>query len=345
MKQVRVAINGFGRIGRTFFRLAKERPEIEIVAINDLGNVENLAYLLKYDTVYGVQPYSVEAKMDGDKHALVVDGKEISVLSEKDPSVLPWGDMNIDIVVESTGVFNKYEDAEMHVKAGAQRVVISAPAKSDPQGEQHATVLVGVNEEALKTCVVSSNASCTTNAGSPLVNILDETIGIEKALLNTVHSYTATQSIVDGPVKGSDFRKGRAAAQNIIPSTTGAAIATTKVMTQLDGKFDGIAMRVPTVVGSIADITFIAKRDTSVEEVNDILRKAAGDDRWKGIFATTDEQVVSSDIVGNTHASIADLSFTKVVGGNLVKVLGWYDNETGYTNALVEHVIRAGAHL
>lgn len=341
----KVAINGFGRIGRAFFRLAWEKPEVEIAAINDLGNVENLAYLLKYDSAYGVQSYNIEAKMDGDKHALVVDGKEIPVFSEKDPKALPWGDLGIDVVVESTGVFNKFEDAEQHVTAGAKRVVISAPAKSEPQGEQHATVLMGVNDHLLEKCIVSSNASCTTNAGSPLMTILDEGIGVEKALLNTVHSYTATQSIVDGPVKGDDFRRGRAAAHNIIPSTTGAAIATTKALPQLENKFDGIAMRVPTIVGSVADITFLAKRDTSVEEVNDILTKASQEDRWKGIFTVTTDQVVSGDIVGNQHASIADLSFTKVVDGNLVKVLGWYDNETGYTSALVEHVIRTSKHI
>lgn len=345
MRKVRVAINGFGRIGRAFFRLAKENENLEVIAINDLGNVENLAYLLKYDTAYGVQSYDVKAKMDGDDHSIEVDGSSVKVFSEKDPSALPWGDLDIDVVVESTGVFRKYEDARMHIKAGAKKVVISAPAKGEPTQDDEATILVGVNDEKLKTCVITSNASCTTNAGSPLINILDEKIGIEKALLNTTHGYTASQSLVDGPVKGDDFRKGRAAAQNIIPSTTGAAIATTKVVTQLDGKFDGIAMRVPVVAGSVADITFIAKRNTTVEEVNEILKEASREDRWKGIFTVTEDQIVSSDILGNTHASIADLSFTRVVDGNLVKVLGWYDNEMGYTNSLVEHVIRTGQHV
>jgi glyceraldehyde 3-phosphate dehydrogenase len=337
MKQLNIAINGFGRIGRAFFKLAMHRDEINVVAINDLGDIENLAYLLKYDTVYGRYPGTVEVK-DGQ---LVVDGHEIKVLSERDPSALPWKEMEIDVAVESTGVFRKFEDAEMHIKAGARKVVISAPAKSDPRDETEATILVGVNDEKLKTCKITSNASCTTNAGSPLMAILDEEIGIEKALLNTVHGYTATQSIVDSP-NAKDFRKGRAAAQNIIPSTTGAAIATTKALPQLENKFDGIAMRVPVIVGSIADITFIAKKDTSVEEVNAVLKKAAESDRWKGIFGIVEDPVVSQDIVGGTNAATADLSFTKVVDGNLVKVLSWYDNEVGYTNALVEHVVRTG---
>lgn len=343
MEKINVAINGFGRIGRAFFRLSWDRKETHIVAINDLGNVENLAYLLKYDSAYGVSDLEVSTESVGDKHYLVVNGEKIPVFSEKDPSALPWGKMDVDVVVESTGVFRKFEEARMHIEAGAKKVVISAPAKSDA-GENEATVLMGVNDSELKTCDITSNASCTTNAGSPLVSILDEALGIEKALLNTVHGYTASQSLVDGPTRGSDFRRGRAAAVNIIPSTTGAAIATTKVMTGLEGKFDGIALRVPVIVGSIADITFISKTDTTVEEVNGVLRKASKAKRWKGLFAVTEDQIVSSDIVGNTHASIADLSFTRVVGGNLVKVLAWYDNETGYTNALVEHVIETGRH-
>lgn len=338
---VKVAINGFGRIGRAFYRLSKERDDVVVIAINDLGSVENLAYLLQYDTAYGKAPYDVSVSNGN----LLVDGKEIQVVSERDPANLPWGKLGVDVVVESTGVFNKFEDAEVHVtKAGAKKVVISAPAKSEPQNDTHATVLMGVNDEQLKTCVVTSNASCTTNAGSPLMTILDEAIGIEKALLNTVHAYTATQSIVDSPSKG-DFRKGRAAAMNIIPSTTGAAIATTKVLPQLENKFDGIALRVPVVAGSIADITFIAKKNTTVEAVNAALKEAAQQDRWKGIFAVNEDPIVSRDILGNTHAAIADLSFTKVVDGNLVKVLSWYDNEMGYTGSLVEHVVRTGSHL
>lgn len=337
--KIRVAINGFGRIGRAFFKLATQHPnEIEIVAINDLGDIENLAYLLKYDSVYGRAPFEVSVS----EKVLLIDGKEVAVLAEKEPKKLPWKKMKIDVVVESTGFFTKYEDARGHIKAGARKVVISAPAKSEPKDASEATVLMGINDNALSLCEISSNASCTTNAGSPLMAILDEAIGIEKAVLNTVHGYTATQSLVDSP-STKDFRKGRAAAQNIIPSTTGAAIATTKALPQLEGKFDGIALRVPVIVGSIADITFVAKRKTTVEEVNEILRKASEETRWKGIFSVVDDPVVSQDIVGNTHAAVADLSFTKVVDGDLVKVLSWYDNEIGYTNALVQHVIKTGS--
>lgn len=327
MKKIRVAINGFGRIGRAFYKVAKERPEIELVAVNDLTSLENVSYLLKYDTVYGMS-----------KHTL--DG--VTYISEKDPTKLPWAKLDIDIVVESTGLFTSSDKAQAHIVAGAKRVVVTAPIKDDPmsviKGE---TVLMGMNEDKLSTCQISSNASCTTNAGSPLIAILDEAIGVEKALLNTVHAYTASQSIVDGPAK-KDLREGRAAAQNIVPSSTGAAIAVTKVATQLAGKFDGISIRVPVVAGSIVDVTFISKKNTTAEEVNEILKKAASDPRWKGIFTVTEEDLVSSDIVGNPHASISDLAFTRVVDGNLVKVLAWYDNEMGYTHTLVEHVIKAG---
>ena len=341
MKKTRVAINGFGRIGRAFFKVANDREEIEIIAINDLGDLENAAYLLKYDSVYGKSDLDISTN-DG---MLVVNGKEIKFLSEREPSNLPWGDLNIDIVLESTGVFAGYEKSKVHLDAGARRVVISAPVKdTPPEGVEGATVLVGVNEDKLQTCDISSNASCTTNAGSPIISILNESIGIEKALLNTVHGYTATQSLVDSPNK-KDFRKGRAAAVNIIPSTTGAAIATTKAIPELEGVFDGIAVRVPVVTGSIVDITFIAKRDTTVEEVNEILKNAAGEDRWKSVLSVNEEPIVSSDIVGDSHASIVDLGFTRVVGGNLVKVLSWYDNEMGYTYALVEHVLRSGSHI
>jgi glyceraldehyde 3-phosphate dehydrogenase len=338
---IKVAINGFGRIGRAFFRLTQEHKEIHIVAVNDLGDVKNLAYLLAYDSVYGKN----KAVISSNEGALVVNGKEVPFLSEKDPLKLPWKKLGVDVVLESTGVFASYEKAKVHLDAGAKRVVISAPVEdTPPPGVNGATVLIGVNEEQFKTCDISSNASCTTNAGSPLIAILHEAIGIEKALLNTVHGYTASQSLVDSPVRGSDYRRGRAAAHNIIPSTTGAATAVTKAFTELDGLFDGIAMRVPVVAGSIADITFLAKRDTTVEEVNDVLRAAAKTDRWKKVFAVTDEQLVSSDILGEPHASIADLSFTRVVGGNLVKVLAWYDNELGYTNSLVEHVVATGRY-
>ncbi len=339
---VRVAINGFGRIGRTFMRSAFGHPDFEIVAVNDLGSLENLAYLLKYDSVYGRAPFPVEVQ----GNELLVGGKKVSFVQEREPEKLPWGAMNIDIVVESTGFFTSYEGSKKHLTAGAKRVVISAPASGDPAavGVQGGTVLMGVNDSLLQTCQISSNASCTTNATSPLIAILKDTIGIEKAVLNTVHAYTASQSLVDGPAK-KDFRSGRAAALNIIPSSTGAAQATTKAHTELDKKFDGIAMRVPVPVGSIVDVTFIAKRDTSAEEINSILEKAAKEPKWKHIFAATNEPIVSSDIIGSRVGSIADLSFTRVVGGNLVKVLAWYDNETSYTQTLVEHVAASARFL
>jgi len=335
---VRVGINGFGRIGRAFFRAAWSDPEVEIVGVNDLGDAQNLAYLLKYDTVYRTLPAEVKAG----NGQLIVGGKQMYFGSEKDPTKLPWGSLSVSVAVESTGVFESYEKASAHLTAGAKRVVITAPVKED--SSLGATVLVGVNEEKLATCQISSNASCTTNAGSPLIAILDEKIGIERALLNTVHSYTATQSIVDSPVKGSDYRRGRAAAQNIVPSSTGAAIAVTKAYESLAGKFDGISIRVPTPAGSIVDITFVAKRDTTAEEVNAILTEAAGADRWKGIFKVTNEQLVSSDIIGTTEASVADLAMTRVTG-NLVKVLAWYDNEMGYVHTLLRHVKAAGKHV
>ncbi|MEK9177737.1 MAG: type I glyceraldehyde-3-phosphate dehydrogenase [Patescibacteria group bacterium] len=340
MKKIRVAINGFGRIGRAFLKVARERQEIEIVAVNDIGDIKNFAYLLKYDTAYGVSPFDVS--VNEKTSSLVVDGVEILFLSEKDPAKLPWKKLDIDIVVESTGLFTSSEKAQAHIDAGAKRVVITAPIKDKPDSTiKGVTVLMALNEDKLEGCQISSNASCTTNAGSPLMAILDETIGIEKALLNTVHGYTASQSLIDGPAK-KDLREGRAAAQNIVPSSTGAAIAVTKALPQLEGKFDGISIRVPVVVGSIVDVTFISKKNTTIEEVNSILKKAANEARWRNIFTVTEEPLVSHDIIGNRHASIADLAFTRVVDGNLVKVLAWYDNEIGYTYTLVEHVIKAG---
>ena len=330
---IRVAINGFGRIGRAFARLSHGR-DIEIVAVNDLGSLENLAYLLTYDTVYGRAPFSVSYHGE----TLLIDGKGVKFFSEKDPANLPWKDLNIDVVIESTGFFTDYEKAKAHITAGAKRVIITAPAKGDG-GE---TILMGVNEEKLATCNISSNASCTTNAVSPVIAILDGAIGIEKAVLSTTHAYTASQSIVDGPSK-KDMRDGRAGAMNIVPTSTGAATAVAQAYESLKDKFDGISLRVPVSAGSIADTTFIAKRATTREEVNEILRNAAHAPRWAGIFATTDDELVSSDIVGEPCASIADLSMTRVVDGNLVKVLAWYDNEIGYTESLVRHVIAAAA--
>ncbi len=339
MKTTRVAINGLGRIGRSFVRRSWGRPEIEIVAVNDLGSIDNLAYLLAHDSMYGNSSFSVEV-VDG---ALVLDGKKIQFLSEKDPKQLPWKDLAIDVVVESTGFFTDYEKASAHIDAGARRVVISAPGKGEETGAAGgATILMGVNIDKLKENKISSNGSCTTNASSPVIAILNTMVGIELALLNTTHSYTSTQSVVDGPVHGSDFRKGRTAALNIIPTSTGAAIAVTKAYPELVGKFDGIALRVPVAAGSIADITFISKTETSVEEINDALTEASQMEQWKGLFSVTREPLVSSDIVGQPFASIADLSMTRVVGGKLVKVLAWYDNEVGYTESLVQHVIASG---
>jgi len=343
MKTIRVAVNGAGRIGRAFVKIARERKEIELVAINDIGNIDNIAYLLKYDTAYGVSQFPIEVKSD--KSAIIIDGKEVKFIGEKEPTKLPWKALDIDVVVESTGLFVTYEKSKVHLDAGAKRVVITAPVKDEPTaGMQGATVLLGINEEKLKTCDISSNASCTTNAGSPLIAILDEAIGIEKAILNTVHGYTASQALVDAPNK-KDFREGRAAAQNIVPSSTGAAIAITKALPDFAGKFDGISIRVPIVVGSLVDVTFIAKRNTTVEEVNSTLKKASLEKRWEKIFSTTEEPLVSSDIVGSRFASIADLAFTRVVDGNLVKVLAWYDNEIGYTYTLVDHVVKTGGFI
>jgi glyceraldehyde 3-phosphate dehydrogenase len=334
----KVAINGFGRIGRTFLRMALQHPDFDIVAINDLGDLSMLAYLLQYDTAYGRAPFSVEMR-DG---ALVIDGRQISVLSERDPNKLPWKSMEIDVVVEATGIFASYEKAKVHLQAGAKKVVITAPVKDDPSaaGITGATVLMGVNEEMLKTCQITSNASCTTNATSPLIGILKESIGIKKAILNTVHAYTATQSLVDGPTK-KDLREGRAAAQNIIPSSTGAATATAMAHTELTDKFDGISIRVPVVVGSIVDVTFVASRTTTVEEINAAFVEAAASDRWKDLFAVTHDPIVSSDIIGARYAAIADLAMTRVVDGDLVKVLAWYDNETSFTHTLIQHVAKA----
>ena len=332
----RIAINGFGRIGRGFVRAVHGRKEIEIVAINDLAPAENLAYLLKYDSVYGRAPFSVAFEAD----ALIIDGSRVLLKQEKDPANLPWKDLKVDIVVESTGFFTSGEKAKAHLDAGASRVVISAPGK----GDDVETVLIGANEEKFGASAITSNASCTTNAIVPVIGILDAAIGIERALLNTTHAYTASQSIVDG-IAPDDFRRGRAGAINLGPSTTGAAKATALVYPQFKGKFDGIAVRVPVPSGSIADVTFVAKRATSVEEVNEALKKAAATDRWKRVFSVSEEPLVSTDILGLPYGSIADLTMTRVSDYTLVKVLAWYDNEMGYAHTLVEHVIEVAKRL
>ena len=349
----RVAINGFGRIGRLFFKLALQNKNLEIVAINDLGDLHNMAYLLEHDSVQKeLNNHAVKTEVISENEQyLHVGDKKIRFYSIRNPEELPWREMDIDVVTECTGIFTSFEKSNMHLKAGAKRVVISGPTKDDQgtefdSGKIGATVLMGVNDEQVKTCAITSNASCTTNAaGSPL-DVMRNTVGVEYALLNTIHSYTATQSIVDGPVKPgkTDYRKGRAAAVNIIPSTTGSAIATTKVIPELKNRFDGIAIRVPSVSGSIVDITFVAKRETTAEEVNNIFRTAAASNQYKGLLRVEEEQVVSSDIIGDTHVAIIDPAFTKVVG-NLVKILAWYDNEAGYSASLVRQVERMGASI
>lgn len=344
----KIAINGFGRIGRLFFRQAFGERKLDIVAINDLGDIENLAYLLQYDSVYRTydRKVSFTRNISGRGGTLIVDGRKIAVFSEKDPAHLAWRDMKIDVVVESTGIFESFAGASVHTNtAGAKRVVITAPAKDDEGVSGGRTVLMGLNEEALKEGVISSNGSCTTNATHPVATVLSENPGISKAVLSTIHGYTATQNLTDAPTRGKDFRRGRAAAHNIVPSTTGAAISVTRAIDGLKGKFDGIAIRVPVISGSLIDFTFVAKRKTSVQEVNAILTEASKSRQWKDILAVTSEQVVSSDIIGMPYASVVDLAYTKVIDGDLVKVLSWYDNEWGYVTTLVRHVQEAARRV
>jgi len=338
--KIKIAINGFGRIGRLLFREMWKNNDFEVVAINDLGDIENLAYLLKYDTVY--RQFSEDVVVENGQ--LVIAGRKIKVLQEKDPTKLPWKQLEIDIVIEATGIFDSFEKAGVHLVAGAKKVVITAPAK-DGERDDAKTVLMGVNEDDFKVCRITSNGSCTTNATSPVAAIMLETVGIKKAVLNTVHAYTATQGVVDGPVKGKDFRRGRAAAQNVSPSTTGAAISVARAIPELGGKFDGVAVRVPSITGSLVDFTFIADRKTSVEEINNIFKKAEKEKRWMGIFKTTEDQIVSSDIIGEPFGAIIDLKFTQVVDGDLVKIFSWYDNEAGYVSVLIRHIQKAAESL
>jgi glyceraldehyde 3-phosphate dehydrogenase len=327
--KTKIAINGFGRIGRNAFKIANARSDLQIAAINDLTDSRMLAYLLQNDTNYG----RYEKKVGYDEDGLIVDGKHIVVLAEKDPKLLPWDKLGVDVVIESTGRFAKTEDAEMHIQAGAKRVVISAPAKS----EGTETIVLGANDEVLKSAGdVISNASCTTNCISPVVNVMESVFGIEKALMTTVHSYTASQVLQDGPAK--DLRESRAAAENIVPTTTGAAIATTLVVPSLKGKFNGMSVRVPTPVVSLSDITMLLKKDTTIEEVNQALKDASKQPYYQGILGVTEEELVSSDFIGDSHSAVVDLNLTDVVAGNLVKVVAWYDNEWGYSNRLVEVV-------
>ncbi|MFC2709730.1 MAG: type I glyceraldehyde-3-phosphate dehydrogenase [Candidatus Saccharibacteria bacterium] len=333
MSVTRVAINGFGRIGRSAFKIAFERSDIEVVAINDLTDTKTLAYLLKYDSNYGTYQYDVSS----DDTGIIVDGKHIAVLSERDPKSLPWRGMSIDVVIESTGFFTKSEDASKHIQAGAKRVVISGPTKS----EDVDTIVLGANDEKITTSTpVVSNASCTTNSLGAAMAILDANFGIEKSMLTTVHSYTASQKVQDAPAK--DPREGRNAAENIVPTSTGAAIAVTKVLPGLRGKFDGISMRVPTPVVSISDVTVLLSRNVTVEEVNSVFIKASKEPFYQGVLTVSDNPLVSRDYIGSSYSGIVDLALTRVVDGNLVKVCIWYDNEWGYSNRLIELVADIG---
>jgi len=324
---VKVAINGFGRIGRNAFKIAFERRDLEIVAVNDLTDTKTLAHLLKYDSSYG----TYDRDVDFDEENIIVDGTKIRVLSEKDPANLPWGEMGIDVVIESTGLFTDPEKAHAHIDAGARKVVISAPAK----GEGAKTVVLGVNEEVVEDAdEILSNASCTTNCIAPVMRVLEDNFGIEKAMMTTVHSYTASQRLQDAPAK--DLREARAAAENIVPTTTGASKAAALTIPSLKGKFNGLSVRVPTPVVSLSDITAVLKKDVTKEEINEVFEKAAKEPYYEGILGITHEELVSCDFRGNSHSCIVDLPLTDVVGGNLIKVVAWYDNEWGYSNRLVE---------
>jgi glyceraldehyde 3-phosphate dehydrogenase len=325
----KVAVNGLGRIGRAAFKIILETPDLELVAVNDLIPVDNLAYLLKYDSVYG----RYEKEVESDKHNLIIDGKKFPVFNQRDPAQLPWGDLGIDVVFECTGVFTRSEDLEKHLQAGAKFVVLSAPPKSEDIG----TVVHGVNTADDKSVRMVSCASCTTNSIAPVVEIMGRRIGISKAIMTTIHAYTSTQGIVDGPNK--KFRRGRAAAANFVPTTTGAAKATTKALPQYKGKFDGVAVRGPVPVGSLSDIVFVTERETTIEEVNRIFREEAKSERYQGVLGATDDPIVSSDIIKDPRAAIIDLGMTRVVDGTLVKVMSWYDNEWGYTNQMIREAL------
>jgi glyceraldehyde 3-phosphate dehydrogenase len=325
---VKVAINGLGRIGRAVFKIALDTPQIEVVAVNDLVPPDNLAYLLKYDTVYGKYNKKVESTQD----SLIVEGKQYKVLNEKDPTQLPWGNLGIDIVFECTGIFTKKEDLQKHLQAGAKKVILSTTSKSEDVN----TIVYGVNQPQESEQIISC-ASCTTNCITPVFEILGRRIGVKKAIMTTVHAYTSSQEIVDAPSK--KFRRGRAAAANLVPTSTGAANATTKVLTQYQDKFDGVAVRAPVPVGSIADITFVTEQKTTVEEINNIFKEEASSSRYQDVLAISEEPIVSSDIIQDPHASIVDLTMTQVVDGDLVKVMSWYDNEWGYASQMIKEAI------
>lgn len=333
---LKVAINGFGRIGRSAFKIAvdKFQDQLEIVAINDLGDAKTLAYLLKYDSNYGVWLHDVTS----DENHIIVDQKVYQVLNEKEPQNLPWGTLRIDIVIESTGKFTKQEGAKLHLQAGAKKVVISAPVHGDGAGVN--TYLLGVNEKHYNNEEIISNSSCTTNCVAPVAKVMAEKFGILKAMMTTIHAYTQDQNLQDGPHK--DLRRARGAAQNIVPTTTGAAISTAHVIPELEGKFDGVAIRVPVAVGSISDFTLLLSKKVTAQEVNQAFKEAASGE-LKNILAVTEDPIVSSDIVGRSESAIVDLSLTQVVDGDMVKVFAWYDNEYGYSHRLIEQVINMGS--
>jgi len=330
---VKIAINGFGRIGRNAFKILLERRDVEVVAVNDLTDTKTLSKLLKYDSSYGIY----DKKVGYDAENLLVNTRKIRVFAEADPSKLPWKELGVDVVIESTGFFTDPAKARAHIKAGAKKVVISAPAK----GEGAKTIVIGVNDDAITADdEILSNASCTTNCIAPVMKILEDNFGIEKAMMTTVHSYTASQRLQDAPAK--DLREARAAAENIVPTTTGASKAAALTIPALKDRFNGLSVRVPTPVVSLADITAVLKRDTTVEEINKVFKKAVKQPFYEGIVDVTEEELVSTDFRGNAHSSIVDLPLTDVVGGNLVKVVAWYDNEWGYSNRLVELAVDFG---
>ena len=330
----RVAINGLGRIGRAALKIILETPELELVAVNDLVSLENLVYLLKYDTVYGNYSKTVESR----QNSLIIEGQDYKYFQEKDPQALPWKSLGIDIVFECTGIFRKQQDLKKHLQAGATKVILSAPAKS----EGIDVTVPGVsNGSSNQDNPLISCASCTTNCIAPVVEIINRNIGVKKAIMTTIHAYTGSQSLVDQPNR--KFRRGRAAAANLVPTTTGAAIATTNVLPELENKFDGVAVRTPVTVGSISDIILLAARETSVEEINTIFRQEAQTEKYQGIVGVSEDPIVSADIIGNSHASLVDLTMTQVVDKDLIKIMSWYDNEWGYANQMIRAVINTQA--
>ena len=326
----KVAINGLGRIGRATLKLVLDTPELELVAVNDIGTLENMAYLIKYDTVYGRYEKGVESSLG----ALVVGGTRVLYLSERDPARLPWAELGVELVFECTGLFTRQEDAAKHVEAGATWVILSGPTSS----EDVPTVVHGVNRPGGSTSIISC-ASCTTNNITPVVEVMDRRFGVEKALLTTIHAYTATQAIVDGPGGTKDFRRGRAAAANFVPASTGAAKATARALPQVGGRFDGVAVRGPVAVGSISDLVFSLGRETTAEEINAVMSEEATTERYREVLGVTEDPLVSSDIVGDPRASVVQLDMTRVVGGDLAKVMCWYDNEWGFTNQMVREAL------